>query len=71
MAPSVKAIEAKLRKAVEEVYHSDPEQLTVRFIRDKVEHELKLDEGFFATPNWKDRSKTLIKEWAVSQHWNA
>jgi hypothetical protein len=67
MAPSVKALEAKLRNAVEEVYHGEnPESLTVRFVRDKVEQELGLETGFFLKPNWKDKSKILIKEWAVS-----
>jgi hypothetical protein len=68
MAPSSTVLEAKLRKAVEEVYADEEtrETLTVRLIRDKVENELDLDKGFFVTPEWKDKSKVLIKSWAVS-----
>lgn len=67
MGPSVKDLEAAMRNAVEEVYRSDNQNnLTVRFVRDKVESELGLDQGFFLKPDWKDRSKTLIKSWAVS-----
>ena len=66
MAPSADRLEDALRNAVEEVYRSeDQNNLTVRFVRDKVEIELGLDQGFFLTPEWKDRSKLLIKSWAV------
>jgi len=66
MVPSNVALESKLRRAVEEVYADNLDSLTVRFIRDKVESELDLDAGYFTTPAWKDKSKTIIKEWAVS-----
>lgn len=68
MAPSTTVLEAKLRSAVEEVYADEEtrETLTVRLIRDKVEDELDLQKGFFVTPEWKDKSKELIKTWAVS-----
>jgi hypothetical protein len=67
MGLSVKDLEAALRNAVEEVYRSDNQNnLTVRFVRVKVESELGLDQGFFLKPDWKDRSKALIKSWAVS-----
>lgn len=68
MAPADSLLEAKLRSAVEEV-HADEQLrdgLTVRMIRDKVEDELNLGAGFFLTPEWKDKSKVIIKDWAVS-----
>lgn len=67
MAPSDNQLEGILRNTVEEVYRSDKQDdLTVRFVRDKVEHDLGLAHGFFSTPEWKDKSKLLIKSWAVS-----
>jgi hypothetical protein len=66
MPLSTDHLEDALRSAVEEVYRSeDQNNLTVRFVRDKVENELGLDQGFFVKPEWKDRSKNLIKSWAV------
>jgi hypothetical protein len=66
MSLSTDRLEGALRSAVEEVYRSENQNnLTVRFVRDKVEHELGLDQGFFVKPEWKDRSKNLIKSWAV------
>jgi hypothetical protein len=68
MAPSVKALEAKLRKVVEEVFHSEEKDLlSVRLVRDKVTDALGLEQGFFTSEEWKEKSKTLIKELAVSQ----
>lgn len=66
MAPSTKAIEAALRSAVERQYAEDADILTVKYIRSKVESELELGDGFLVTEEWKDKSKVLIKEWAVS-----
>jgi len=75
MAPSVKAIVAKLRATVEETYSDDQKndesKLTVKYVRTKVESELGLEEGFFVTEEWKEKSKTLIKEHAVSHRCNA
>lgn len=66
MPPSADRLEDTLRSAVEEVYRSENQNnLTVRFVREKVENELGLDQGFFLQPDWKDRSKHLIKSWAV------
>jgi len=67
MAPSTKVLEGKLRTAVDEVFNSDiRDQLTVRLIRNKVEEELELEDGFFVQEEWKEKSKRIIKEWAVS-----
>lgn len=66
--PANRILEAKLRNAVEEIYANEQlrDGLTVRLIRDKVEEELDLGAGFFSTPEWKDKSKGIIKDWAVS-----
>lgn len=67
MAPSDNQLEDILRNTVEKVYRSENQNdLTVRFVRDRVEHDLGLPRGFFSTPEWKDKSKVLIKSWAVS-----
>jgi hypothetical protein len=68
MAPSTETLEAKFRSAIKETYAEDPSKLTVKYIRRKAENELGLDEGFFLTPTWKDKSKTFIKNYAVSNH---
>jgi len=65
MAPSTKEIEAKLRSAIKETFDDDQDLLTVKYVRNKVEKELDLEEGFFLTSEWKDKSKQFIKEWAV------
>lgn len=66
MAPANRVLETKLRSAVEEIYANEElrDSLTVRLIRDKVEKDLNLDAGFFTTPEWKDKSKGIIKDWA-------
>jgi hypothetical protein len=67
MAPSDENIESALRAAIKDTIDNDKEDaLTVRYIRDKVEESLNLDEGFFVTDAWKAKSKQLIKEYAVS-----
>ena len=66
MAPSNKAIEASLRNAVEKAYKEDRDSLTVKRVRTQVESNLGLVDGFFTSAEWKDKSKALIKEWAVS-----
>jgi len=65
MAPSTQELETKLRKAVEKAYKEDPDSLTVKKVRTRVESDLGLEEGFFTSADWKDKSKALIKEWAV------
>ena len=66
MAPSDKKIETELLKTVREVFESDKDELTVNTIRKRVESDLDLEDGFFSTGEWKDKSKKLIKELAVS-----
>ena len=67
MTPSSQEIETELRKAVETVYKKDPDSLTVKKVRTQVEQDLELEDGFFTSAEWKDKSKKLIKEWAVSK----
>lgn len=67
MAPSTKELTAALEHAVAEVYHSDKreEELTVKRIRLRVEQELGLPEGFFIHEEWKEKSKNVIRGFAV------
>ena len=67
MAPSTKELEIRLRKAVEKAYKLDPDSLTVKKVRTQVESDLGLEDGFFTSEDWKDKSKALIKDWAVSE----
>ncbi|KAH8590889.1 hypothetical protein B0O99DRAFT_633719 [Bisporella sp. PMI_857] len=64
MAPSTVKLEAKLRSTIEQVYKENPELLTVKKIRDRVQTELGLEDNFFTSPEWKDKSKALIKDHA-------
>ncbi|TDZ48218.1 hypothetical protein CTRI78_v008364 [Colletotrichum trifolii] len=65
MAPSDKKLETELLQTVREVFASDQDEFTVNLIRKRVETDLELDEGFFSSPKWKDRSKKLIKTLAA------
>jgi len=67
MAPSDTAIIAEIKNAIATVY-ADPETrdlLTVRRIRETVEPKLGLDVGFLSSEKWKDKSKKIIKDYAV------
>lgn len=68
MAPSDKKFEAELLGAVREVFKTDKDQLTVNHIRKRVESDLGLEDGFFSSGKWKEKSKQLIKELAVIDH---
>ncbi|KAL0939727.1 transcriptional regulator [Colletotrichum truncatum] len=65
MAPSDEKLETELLNAVRDIWKSDREQLTVNFIRKRVEDDLDLEDGFFSSGKWKDKSKKLIKELAA------
>jgi hypothetical protein len=66
MSPNTTTIERRLRAVTKEIYNSGKEDnLTVRFIRDRVQNDLKLLEGFFLSEEWKTKSKSLIKEYVV------
>lgn len=60
------ALSAALVAAVRELFQgSNRDQLSVNNVRKQVEEEHGLDSGFFAGPEWKSRSKTLIKDTVV------
>ena len=65
---SAATLERGLRRAVQNVYKSgNLEELTVKRVRQAVEVELGLEEGFFKTDlEWRDRSKNLICAEVVS-----
>lgn len=65
--PSRAQLEQALRSAVRQVFESgNTEDLTVKRVRVGVERDLNLPEGFFKGPEWKDQSKAIIEEEAVS-----
>lgn len=67
MPLSDKALTSALCKTVRDVFHSEEkDQLSVRFIRTKVEEEHELGEGFLNQGKWKDKSKVIIKGEVVS-----
>jgi hypothetical protein len=65
MAPTDSALVAQLKKSVKSIFASDREQLTVKKVRTAAEEELDLDTGFFLSPEWKDKSKNIIKDHVV------
>lgn len=64
--PADRKIVSSLRSAVLSIFKSDRDSLTVRKVRDTVADELDLEDGFFAAGEWKDKSKQIIKSYAVS-----
>ena len=56
-----------MHTVIEEIYSvpENRENLTVRAVRDAVEPRLGLAKGFFTQAEWKEKSKKLIKEYAV------
>jgi hypothetical protein len=67
MAQSDKQIIAEIHTVIRQIY-SDPldrENLTVRHVRDLVEPKLGLEKGFLTQDQWKEKSKKIIKEYAV------
>lgn len=66
MAPSVKTLEAALVDGTCAVFESEPDATTVNKVRNHVTNKLDLDDEFFSSEKWKQKSKTLIKETVVS-----
>lgn len=66
MAPSDKEIEATILAKVREVFKTDIDNLNVNSIRRRVESDLELEEEMLSSGKWKDKSKKLIKELAVT-----
>jgi hypothetical protein len=67
MSLSEEKIIAEIRNVIELIFEdpSSREQLTVRGVRDTVEPKLGLEKGFLTRPEWKEKSKILIKDYAV------
>ncbi|KAL5323206.1 hypothetical protein ACEPPN_007739 [Leptodophora sp. 'Broadleaf-Isolate-01'] len=64
MAPSEKEIVDGIYAVIKTLHSTDPETLTVRNVRNKVEADLGLDTGFLSNESWKDKSKKIIKDYA-------
>ncbi|KAL8972969.1 MAG: hypothetical protein Q9197_002542 [Variospora fuerteventurae] len=61
-------LEKALRNAVKETYKADPDQLTVKRLRSKVENALGLTDGFFKSDAaWNARSKEVIQSEVAAQ----
>lgn len=67
MAFSESVLIEKLKATALAIYNSDDrDQLSVKRVRDRLEEQLGLEKGFFVQPEWKDKSKTIVKDYAVS-----
>lgn len=49
-----------------QVYKAEPDATTVNKVRKVAEENLDLEDGFFTSASWKQKSKVLIKEYVVS-----
>lgn len=65
MALSEKELEKALVEGTREVFTEDPDATSVNKVRKHVEDKLDLDEGFFTGPDWKSKSKEIIKKHVV------
>ncbi|KAI4213460.1 MAG: hypothetical protein LQ351_003960 [Letrouitia transgressa] len=66
--PSAAALEKALRQAFRKVLKSNPDDVTVRKVRNAAEQALGLDNGFFKEHNeWNKRSKDLIHDEVEAQ----
>lgn len=66
MAPSDDKIEQALLDATYQVYRAAPDDTSVNKVRKQAEEDLGLDDGFFASGEWKKKSKDVIKARVVS-----
>lgn len=67
MPPSERVLIDKLKTTALEIFNGpEREDLSVKRVRDKLEAQLGLEKGFFTQPEWKDKSKKIVKEYAVS-----
>ncbi|UKZ76308.1 hypothetical protein TrVFT333_004010 [Trichoderma virens FT-333] len=62
MAPSAAQLKEALIEGTREVYSAEPDGTSVNKVRRHVEEKLGLDDGFFTSEAWKQKSKTIIKE---------
>ncbi|KAL6852984.1 hypothetical protein ACO1O0_007533 [Amphichorda felina] len=63
MAPSAKKLETALIDATCQVFKAEPDATSVNKVRRQAEENLELEDGFFAGEQWKQKSKSLIKEY--------
>lgn len=66
MAPSAAQLKEALIEGTREVYSAEPDGTSVNKVRRRVEEKLGLEDGFFTSETWKQKSKTIIKEQVVS-----
>ncbi|EGR49187.1 uncharacterized protein TRIREDRAFT_3783 [Trichoderma reesei QM6a] len=62
MAPSAAKLKEALIEGTREVYQAEPDATSVNKVRRHVEEKLGLENGFFTSETWKQKSKTIIKE---------
>ncbi|KAL7951420.1 hypothetical protein V8C42DRAFT_304056 [Trichoderma barbatum] len=62
MAPSAAKLKEALIDGTREVYRAEPDGTSVNKVRRLVEEKLGLEDGFFTSDTWKQKSKTIIKE---------
>lgn len=66
MAPPAEELEQELVAAVREVLGSDErDNLTVNYVRNRVQDKLDLPADFFKSEDWKLRSKDVITDAVV------
>ncbi|OAA45399.1 transcriptional regulator [Metarhizium rileyi] len=63
MAPSTDQLEEALISGTCQVFNAAPDATTVNKVRKLVEESLDLEEGFFTSEDWKQKSKGLIKQY--------
>lgn len=66
MAPSAAKLKEELIEGTREVYRAEPDGTSVNKVRRHVEEKLGLEDGFFTSDTWKQKSKAIIKEQVVS-----
>ncbi|GFP54887.1 hypothetical protein ACSS6W_002781 [Trichoderma asperelloides] len=62
MAPSAAKLKEALIEGTCEIYKAEPDGTSVNKVRRHIEEKLGLDDGFFTSDAWKQKSKTIIKE---------
>ncbi|KAG6013952.1 hypothetical protein E4U54_006070 [Claviceps lovelessii] len=62
MVPPPKELEAALIDGTYHIFTTEPDATTVNKVRKHVEEEQGLEEGFFTSHEWKQKSKAIIKE---------
>ncbi|KAG5976038.1 hypothetical protein E4U58_006373 [Claviceps cyperi] len=63
MVPPPNELETALIEGTHHIFTSEPDATTVNKVRQHVEEEQGLQEGFFTNDEWKQKSKAIIKEY--------